>query len=371
MIERLYVNNFRCLENFTLDLRDKRSALLIGKNGAGKSTVLLALRVLQRIARGSHRVRDIISQSDFTQNDKKRPMRFEIDIFLSETRYTYSVALEWPENFVEARIADEGLKCDGQPVFSRRTQSQSEVILGTSKVGFALDWHVFALPVVNERPPHDKLKRVREFLSQLILLAPAPADMSGFSEEPAAELDPKGINYAACLRTMLQQTPSAYAAFDAFVKQVMPDFSSIQNIDRGKDGASQMVVHFQPPAHTKPLDLHFDVLSNGEKCFFLAAYIVAMQAAGKPVVCAWDEPDNHLSLSEVGQFILALRRMAERGGQLIITTHHPEAIHKFADDTTFVLTRRSHLEPTVVKSLSAYSYKGDLIQALIREEIIG
>ena len=46
MIERLYVHNFRCLENFTLDLAGHPSALLIGKNGAGKSTVLQCLQVV-------------------------------------------------------------------------------------------------------------------------------------------------------------------------------------------------------------------------------------------------------------------------------------------------------------------------------------
>ena len=45
MLERLYVHNFRCLENFTLDLAGHPSALLIGKNGAGKSTVLRSLKL--------------------------------------------------------------------------------------------------------------------------------------------------------------------------------------------------------------------------------------------------------------------------------------------------------------------------------------
>ena len=56
MIERLYAHNFRCLENFTLDLADRPSALLIGKNGSGKSTVLNCFRLFQRIGRGSSRV---------------------------------------------------------------------------------------------------------------------------------------------------------------------------------------------------------------------------------------------------------------------------------------------------------------------------
>lgn len=85
----------------------------------------------------------------------------------------------------------------------------------------------------------------------------------------------------------------------------------------------------------------------------------------------WDEPDNHLSLSEVGQFITGLRKMANRGGQFLATTHHPETVRKFSDETTFVLTRKSHLDPTIVRPLAEFTYAGDLINALIRDEIIG
>jgi ABC-2 type transport system ATP-binding protein len=52
MLQRLYVHNFRCLENFQLDLKDIPSALLIGKNGAGKSTTLQILSYLIRPNKG-------------------------------------------------------------------------------------------------------------------------------------------------------------------------------------------------------------------------------------------------------------------------------------------------------------------------------
>jgi len=56
MLQRLYIHNFRCLENFELHFKDMPSALLIGKNGAGKSTVGTALEILQRIGRGINRI---------------------------------------------------------------------------------------------------------------------------------------------------------------------------------------------------------------------------------------------------------------------------------------------------------------------------
>jgi hypothetical protein len=43
----------------------------------------------------------------------------------------------------------------------------------------------------------------------------------------------------------------------------------------------------------------------------------------------------------------------------------------FSDETTFVLTRKSPLDPAVVRPLAEFPYTGDLINALIRDEIIG
>lgn len=367
MIERLYVHNFRCLENFSLDLTGKPSTVLIGKNGAGKSTVLQALRVFQKIGRGPNRVKNVVNASDFPRHRKDLPMRFEADLNLKGKRFKYSVSFEWPPNFYEARISEESLTSDGAAVFTRK---QAEVQLAGAP-GFGLDWHVFAMPVINERPPARSIQEIRAFFGGLVLLAPIPQQISGFSEEPVAELDLHAINYASCLRTILQQKPKAYSEFEVFVREVIPDFSSIENVDRGKEGGSQLVVTFEQSETHKTLQLNFDDLSDGEKCFFLSAYIIAANAVGPSVVCAWDEPDNHLSLSEVGHFITTLRKMANRGGQFIATTHHPETIRKFSDDNTFVLTRKSHLDPTVVKPLSAHSHAGDLIHALVRDEIIG
>ena len=47
MIRRIYIHNFRCLENFELPISNQSSVFLIGKNGTGKTTVGLGLEILQ------------------------------------------------------------------------------------------------------------------------------------------------------------------------------------------------------------------------------------------------------------------------------------------------------------------------------------
>lgn len=365
MIKRLYVQNFRCLEGITLDFGAHSSTLVIGKNGAGKSTLRKSLSILQRICRGSSRVDKLLSPSDFTLHRLDRPMRFEIDASVGGRQYTYAISFDWPEGFREARILDEKLVVDGQVVFDRQL---AQIQLGSGAT-FRLDWHVFALPVIDERPPEKTIRELTGFLGSLVLTAPIPKNMTGYSEEPSTQLEEDASNFASCLRGLLENEFSAYSEFANHIKDIMPDFSSIKNVDRGKDG-KLLMVSFKHPEATESLTIEFDALSDGEKCFFLSGYILASHAAGIPLVCMWDEPDNHLTIAEVGQFNTSLRKMARRAGQFIATSHHPETIRSFSDETTIVLTKKSHLDPTVAKRLSDISIPGDLIDALLRGEVL-
>lgn len=294
-------------------------------------------------------------------------MRFEADLTLSNRRFKYAISFEWPPGFREARILSESLSVDGTSVFTRH-QAQVQLSGGGA---FGLDWHVFALTVINEPPGQRAIQDLKTFFATMILIAPVPRNMSGFSEEePSLELEDDASNYGACLRTLLVQKPAAYSVFDAYIKTVIPDFSSIENPPRGESG-TQLIVKFEHISPPRSFSPDFKELSDGEKCLFLSAYIIASNTTRAPVFCMWDEPDNHLSLSEVGQFVIELRKMANRDGQFIATTHHPETVRKFSDENTFVLTRKSHLDPSVVRSLDTFGYTGDLISALIRDEIIG
>jgi ABC-type multidrug transport system ATPase subunit len=97
--------------------------------------------------------------------------------------------------------------------------------------------------------------------------------------------------------------------------------------------------------------------------------VIAADQAYGPIFCFWDEPDNYLSLSEVGQFVLALRRSFQNKGQLLTTSHNPEAIRKFSDDNILILDRHSHLEPTILRPLTEVQINGNLEDALIRGDV--
>ncbi len=366
MIERLYVNNFRCLENFSIDFKGRDSVLIIGKNGSGKSTMRHALGVFQTICRGANRVRNLIAGSDFTQQRTNIPMRFEVEATLANRRFKYAISFEMPENFREARVAEEDLSVDGHVVFSRH-QAQVSVDGGAT---FGVDWHVAALPVIEERPRKASIQQFKEFFASTILISPIPTNMSGFSEEESVELQWDAGNFSSWFNALLLRFPAAYSVLYDYLKSVIPDIESFENVPRGEKG-KQLLVKFEHEDSKRSLSVDFKHLSDGEKCFFLSALIIAANKVSGPVFCLWDEPDSHLSLPEVGHFMTHLRKMTNQRGQFVATSHHPETIRSFSDENTIVFSRKSHLEPTVVRTLAELSYNGDLIEALVRDEVVG
>jgi ABC-type multidrug transport system ATPase subunit len=367
VIRRLYVHNFRCLENFELPISGHSSALLIGKNGTGKTTVGLALEILQRIARGTNRVGDLVKPKDFAQGRSDVPMRFEIEVELNAQIYAYGIAFDFPPGFKELRVFDEKLIVGGMPVYTRQmAQVNLAKTIGEGEAKFRIDWHLVALPIVQELSATDPLSIFKRWLARMLILRPMPSLISGSSTQKTLQPNIQVTDFAAWFSGLLAHAPAAYSRIDEYLKQVMPDLKDIQNPEIGPDYRS-LVIQFSNGQGS--LKLPFEDLSDGEKCFMICSLVLAANNAYEPVLCFWDEPDNYLAPSEVGHFVMALRKAFQSSGQFIATSHNPEAIDRFSEENTLVLDRKSHLEPTLVRPLSEIQVSGTLVSALIRGDV--
>lgn len=367
MIQRFHVHNFRCLENFDLSLSAHPTWLLIGNNGSGKSTVTKALEVLQRVARGINRVGELVKPIDFAWGRAAVPMRFDIEAKLGDDIFHYSLAFELPEDFKELRVAEERLACNGQNLYSR---DRAQVVLPRSgavrEAKFLVDWHLVALPVIQEQSAADPLHVFKQWLAHMLILAPIPSRIRGDSQGASLMPNRECTNVGEWFAGLLSHTPAAYAEIDGFLKPLMPDLFDVRNPVVAKDSRSLFVQFMRDQAaFSQP----FEMLSDGEKCFFIGALVLAAIQCYGPVFCIWDEPDNHLSLSEVGHFVVALRRAFGARGQLVATSHNPEAIRHFADENTLLLMRQGQFEPTQIRPVSQLQVQGDLVNALIRNDL--
>lgn len=155
MIERLYINNFRCLQNFDLRLEGLSSVLLHGDNGSGKSSVARVLEIFQKIAKGSNRISELLQPSDFTGNNKDVPIRFILEVRIGDGLFRYELAFDLPVNFRELRLVEEKLELEGTILFAREL---AKVQLEQQE--FSLDWHLIALPILFKNP---QLRRFHNF----------------------------------------------------------------------------------------------------------------------------------------------------------------------------------------------------------------
>lgn len=295
-------------------------------------------------------------------------MRFEIEVDLDGKVYEYVIAFELPPDFKEMRVFEEKLAVNGKPIYSREMAQVH--LANTSKVKdaeFRIDWHMVALPIVQERSNKDPLFIFKQWLARMLILRPIPSKIDGNSEQETLQPNPEVTDFGAWFSGLLAQTPAAYTEIDDYLKQVLPDLKDIKNPVIGKDSRSLLI---QFSNELGSLNLPFEDLSDGEKCFMICALVLAAIKSYDKVLCFWDEPDNYLALDEVGQFLLALRRAFQSGGgQFIATSHNPEAIRRFSNENTLLLHRRSHLEPTIVRPLSKIQISGDLVSALTRGDL--
>jgi len=190
--------------------------------------------------------------------------------------------------------------------------------------------------------------------------------IDGNSAQETLHPDTRGTDFGAWFSGLVASAPAAYGEIDAYLKQVMPDLKDIKNPVTGKDSRS-LEVQFSNEFGS--VTIPFADLSDGEKCFMICAMVLAANHAYGPLVCFWDEPDNHLALSEVGHFVTALRKAFQSGGQFITTSHNPEAIRRFSEENTLVLYRKNHLEPTQIRPLNEVTVNGELVSALIRGDV--
>jgi hypothetical protein len=277
------------------------------------------------------------------------------------------LALELPEKFKELRVLEEQLLVAGEPIYSRKAaQVTLHNSLQNREAQFLVDWHLVALPVIQEQSETDPLSIFKIWLARMIILAPIPSLMTGDSNGETLEPKRDAVNFGEWISGLLSRYPAAYTQVDKYLREVMPDIQDFLNEQIGKDSKS-MIVRFE--ANNANLSVDFKDLSDGEKCFFLCAVVLAANKFYGPLFCFWDEPDNYLSISEVGHFVISLRRSFKNRGQILATSHNEEAIRKFSNENTFVLDRKSHLEPTLVRLLSDIPVRGDLVDTLIRGDI--
>ena len=139
MLKRLYADNFRCLTNFDLTLDEAN--ILLGANGTGKTSVLTAVRRIERLVVGGAKVDDVFPARDLTLSGNRGEQRFEIQSCFSGHTYDYALTIEHDRDRGRMRIDTETLAHDGRPIFEFR-RGEAQLYHDDYKAGpaYPFDW---------------------------------------------------------------------------------------------------------------------------------------------------------------------------------------------------------------------------------------
>jgi len=339
MLKRVYIDNFRCFVNFELALGQEQ--LILGLNGSGKSTLLDALRALKTLVTGDAQPDLLFPYSSRTRWQSLPQQTFELQVDL-DASYRLRLELDSWGRPQKTRIKREVVFCNERRVFEFL---EGEVHLFNNefehKVNYPFDWFRSALATVQARPENTLLMKFKNWMESLHCLELNPHAMSKLTEheelEPASDMS----NFASWYRHVSQESGGAASKLRDNLSQIIPGFESL---DLSLAGANSRILtaKFALPSSVNPragYPVAFDELSDGQRVLICLYALLNFVVDGHTCIFL-DEPENYIAPPEIQPWLMELRdRIEDRGGQVVLISHHPETIDYLAPEVGLVFER--------------------------------
>ena len=263
MIKRLYADNYRCFVNFELHLEEM--SLLLGRNGAGKSSVLDIVFAVRELLSGRTPVTGVSAfpPSTLTRWQSRRVQAFELDVDLNDSTFVYRLEVEHDKVQQRARIQLERLTEQGDLLFNFEAgQVQLYRDDLSEGPGFPSDWTVSSLARVAPGKDNTRLVSFQNFMRRVIVCSLYPR---AFAPESATEdevLQRDGRNFAGWYRHMSQERPDLIAEYTETMKSVLDGFRGIRMEKVGLDTRALIMVFREG---SEDYQLRFDEVSDGQR----------------------------------------------------------------------------------------------------------
>jgi predicted ATPase len=341
VLERLYVDNFRCMVNFECRLEGP-TRLILGPNGAGKSSIFDVLALLRDFCVAGVAPDGRFAGTTRTRWQSVKEQTFELEVGGNGGKYNFRLVIDSVGTPERPRVVTEEVEFSGKPVF--RFQ-QGEVHLFNDrhedKVQYPFDWHRSALATITERKDNTKLSWFKRWLGGLLYVSPDPWRMQGIAVEEARNPDQHLTNFADWYRHLRQETEDyGYIrdltdVIDGFVTMRLEDAG-----ERRREIKVRMTASEKGKGSKEGSEYILQELSEGQRVL-IGLYAVLHFALKPGMTVCFDEPDNFIALSEVQPWLSKVleRTQEESGSQVLIVSHHPELLNRMAFHEGLLLDR--------------------------------
>ena len=353
MFKRLYIDNYKCFVNFTLDLREL--TLLTGYNGTGKTSVLDVMFALRELLSGGAKVSDPMmfpasSKTAWQTNDiQKIELHAEFDG--NELCYCLEVDHDEKQNLV--RISHESLSDgQGQPLFEF-AMGQVKLFRDDHSEGptYHADWLESAMARVPSRPDNERLSKFLDAIRNIVVCGLYPVNFEPETTRPEVMLDRDAGNFSSWFQHAQLENPGHVEELKREVAEVI---DGLDQIRLQKTGLNRRALMIGFDGAGKRYELPFDEISDGQRAL-IALHALIHLSSGLGYTLFLDEPENYVAISEIQPWLTELvDHCGDSIPQAVICTHHPEVVDLLGPEHGLCLLRERS-GATRIKELSKLS----------------
>lgn len=349
MLKHIYIDNFRCLVNFELDV--DAINLVLGSNGVGKSTVFEAIQKIQAFVSGDSKIEKIFKFTDCTRWQTSPIQRFELEILGNGGSYKYELGIG--HNQDKCRVEYERLWFDNQPLLKFEL-GEVKLYRDNHSEGpqYPFDWSQSMIPSLMPRNDNTKLTWFRERLKRFIIVQIIPPLMLGETSQEEMRLAIKMENFVSWYR-YLSEDQGKVAEIGNILREVLDGFTSFR-FERVSEQNLVLKLRFSGGKDSpKPIEYRMGELSDGQKTL-VALYTLIHGTKSEDYTLCIDEPENFLALPEIQPWLIQLYDLCSEGQlQALLISHHPELINYLLASPIGYWFERQSNAPVRVKRISS------------------
>ena len=325
MFKRLYIDNYKCFVNFTLDIQEL--TLLIGYNGTGKTSVLDIMYALRELLSGRAKISDpkIFPPDSITAWQSGNIQTIELDAILDGDELRYRLEIEHDKKQNLSRISNESLRSDQGDYLFRFQSGDVHLYRDNHSEGpvYSADWSESALARVPARHDNTRLSKFLDSIRNVLVCGLYPASFEHETTTPDVMLDRDAHNFSSWYQHIQLEEPGQVEAFRKAVAEVV---DGLHQIRLQKTGLTTRALMIDFLGDGKRYELTLNKISDGQRAL-IALYALIHLSSGLGYTLFLDEPENYVALAEIQPWLAEVSdRCGDTIPQALICSHHPEMI---------------------------------------------
>jgi predicted ATPase len=324
MLTRLYIDNFRCFVGF--EYKPQRINLILGRNGAGKSSMLDALLSMRQFVTVGKTAEELFPLNQRTRWGGRPDQIFEIEATIDGGHYLYQLAIEPWGDPPRPRVAAERLHLGGQPILKFDDGEVHLYSEGEQQFTYPLEPDRSSLLTVSSEKT-SLITPFKRWLSGVYFFRLNPFGMVLRAEGENLYPNVNLSNIASWYRHLMQDDPRENQELLASLREAIDGFRFLE-LEFAGENMRLLVADFSREGVN--LKIGFTELSDGQRCL-ICLYIILHFLLEKGNTVIIDEPENFISLAEIQPWLMkVVDGVAEGKGQVVLISHHPELINQLA-----------------------------------------